>query len=131
MGGDLFKPIELVVAADQGDQNLAAVVADAQSKMAQAAFLLQVNVHGPVAGLQVGLEGGDQGIDAGIEHRAAVEVDDAVAAAAVIASPQLAIAFAPFQGDRGPVAIAQGGLRRQQGLDGAIEAADAAQGLDH
>ena len=131
MGGDLFEPVELVVATDQGDQDLAAVVADPQGQVAQAALLLQMDVHRPITGLQVGLQGCDQGIDAGIEDRAAVEVDDAVAAAAVIASPQLAIALAPFQGDRGPIAVAQGGLGGDQGVHGAVEPTDAAQGLHH
>ena len=93
--------------------------------MAQAAAATQIHIHRPVGGLQIGLDLGNEAVDAGIEHRAAAHVDDPVAAAAVIPSPQRTI-DAALQGDQGTVAIAQCRWRTPDRVNNKVQLTDAA-----
>ena len=123
-----FEAIELLMAGDQGDQHLAGVMAHPQGQMLEAPFAEAMAIDWPVAGFQIPFERGDQGIDPRVEHRAAVHVDDPMAAAAVVAGLEMAV-FAALQGDHGPIAIAQGPIRGQQGQHLGTEAGNSLQRL--
>ena len=103
-------------------------MADPQGQMLEPTVADAMAIDGPVTALQVPFERCDQVVNAGIEDRAAVHVDDPVAAAAVIPGLEVAI-LAALQGDDGPVAIAQGAIGYQQRLHLGTEASDALQCL--
>ena len=128
--GLVLHAFEVAVAGDQGDQQLAGVMADPQGQMAQSAPFTAVPVHRPVGGLEIGLERCDQRVKPRIENRTAVHVDDLVGATPVEARPQAPIGGALQRNDR-PVAVPE--LRRgsQQRLQRHIQSTDAQQGLAH
>ena len=98
--------------------------------MPQATRPGQIHIHGPTAGLQISLQRGDQGIDARIEHRAAVEVDDPMAASPVVTGPQTAFRGA-LQGDQGAIAVAEPAGCLPDGLHRHRQLAQPLQGLTH
>ena len=93
-----LQPFELAVTANQGDQDFPRGRAHPQGEVAQAAFATEIDVDGPAGFLKIALDGLNQAIDAGIENGTVVEVDDFVAAAAVVTGPEAPV-FGPFQGD--------------------------------
>ena len=131
--GPALEPRQVGMAAHQCDQQLTAVLAQAQRQVAQPAFRLQMAIHRPGGALQIVLERGDQLVESGIEHRAVVHVHQRVAAAAVIPGPQRSIG-PPLQGQDGPVAVAQAVCCTEGGchqLLGVRQLGDALQGLHH
>jgi hypothetical protein len=128
--GLVLQAIEVAVAGDQGDQQLAGVMTDPQGQMAQSAPFTAVPVHRPVGGLEVRLERRDQRVETRVEHRTAVHVDDLMGAAAVEARAQAPIRGALQRNDR-PVAVAELRGGGEQRLQRHIQSADAQQRLVH
>ena len=123
--GQGLNPGQAFMAAHQRDQHLTAVMADPQSQVAKAAAATEIHIHRPVRVLQIGLDIGNQAVDPRIEHWTTAHVDDPVAAAAVIPSPQRTI-DAALQGDQGTVAIAQCRWRTPDRVNNKVQLTDAA-----
>jgi hypothetical protein len=89
-----------------------------------------MTIHGPTAGLQVGLQGSHHCVKTWIENGAAIHVHDLMTTAAVVASTEPSLRI-PFQGNYGAVAISQLLWSREQRLNCRRQLPDSLQCFQH